>query len=135
MLVILAALMLWLAPTGRALDIAAAVVVTEWVRVGVMSVKLSRILKIAIKDMALIAVCIVIIAISSGAMIQLMVYLIDSSFNVQTRLGAEIFAGGTGLLFGGLIVRYIAVHLSAIRFLAGRSRVFSKFLPKYSQLT
>ncbi|WP_081733808.1 lipopolysaccharide biosynthesis protein [Methylomonas sp. 11b] len=135
MLVFLVALMLWLAPTGRALDIATAVVVTEWVRVGVMAIKLTRVLRIPVRDVALISVCIVIIALASGAMIQLIIHLIGSSFNIQIRLVAEIFAGGAGLLFGAFIVRYIAVHLSAIRFLAGRSGVFSKFLPKYSQLT
>jgi O-antigen/teichoic acid export membrane protein len=134
MLVFLVALMLWLAPTGRALDIAAAVVATEWVRVGVMAIKLTRILRIPVTDVALISVCIAIIALASGAMIQLIIHLIDSSFNIQIRLAAEIFGGGAGFLFGAFIVRYIAVRLSAIRFLAGRSRGFSKFLPKYSQL-
>jgi len=132
MLILLVGLMLLLAPTGRALDIAVAVVVTEWVRVGILAIKLTRILRISFKEVLLISLCIAIISISSGSMIWITVELLSPAFTNTIRLCAEILAGAIGLLMGGVITRYIAIKLSAIRYLALRSPLFAKLFPKFS---
>lgn len=130
MLILLIALLLLVAPSGRALDIAVAVVATEWVRVFIMAVRLPQLLRISVKEVALITLCIAIVAISSGLMILMISELIGQNFNSMARLCAEILAGATGLLLGFLIASYVAVRLPAIRFLIVRAPIFSKLLPK-----
>lgn len=132
MLILLCALLIPLAQSGQALDIAFAVVLTEWVRVTLMTVKLTQILKIPGRDVFLIILCIAIISASSAAMIQLLVEVMDERFTSTIRLCVEIAAGALGLLLGGLISRYIAVRLASIRFLANRSPLFTKLLPKFA---
>lgn len=132
MLFTLIALMLLLAPSGRASDLAMAVVATEWIRVTIMVISLTRILRIPISEMVLILVCITLIGSLSGALIHLTTTLMPSSIISAIRLGLEILAGAVGLLLGGLISRYLAIYLPAIRFLAERSPRFAKFLPKFA---
>ena len=131
-LLLLIALLLWLAPNGRVLDIATAVVATEWIRVNIMAIQMTRLLRMPIREVALITICIAIIAILSGSMIQLTIELINPNFSSTIRLCAEILAGAIGLIVGGLITRYIAVRLPAIRFLAERAPLFAKLFPKFA---
>jgi len=135
MLILLISLMLLLAPTGSTSDLAAAVVITEWVRVGVMTVKLTRLLKMSVRQMVLIFLCIVIMAISTGLMINLTSELLSTSFAITVRLCAEIVSGVIGLLLGGIITRYIAIRLPAIRFLLERAPRLAKLFPKFAYNT
>jgi len=135
MLLLLIGLLLWLASSGTAVDIAAAVVITEWVRVGIMTIVLTRVLRIPIKSIVLIIICIAIVAISCGSIIYLTIDLIDANFTNTIRsstikLSAEVLAGAVGLIIGGLITRYIAVRLPAMRFLIERAPRFAKLFPK-----
>lgn len=131
-LILLIALLLWVVPGGRALDIAAAVVAMEWVRLGTMTIKLARLLRMPSREVMLIALCMIIVAISSSLTILLISELIGSHFNNVIRLSAEVLAGAVGLLLGFLITRYIAIRLPAIRFLAVQAPIFAKILPKFA---
>ena len=125
-------LLLLAVPTGNAIYIAATVVIMEWVRVSIMLIKLTRMLKASFKEMFLIAACITIIAGATGLMVWSVTEVIDPAFNAIIRLGAEIFAGLTGLLFGFLITRYIAIKLPAMCFLAERAPLVSRFFPRFA---
>ncbi|OQW76917.1 MAG: hypothetical protein BVN35_05690 [Proteobacteria bacterium ST_bin11] len=130
MLFLLVALMLWLVPTGNVIDIAIAVVITEWCRSIIMTIKLKKILRASTKDIAFIWLCIAIIAISSGSFIELVVRLVGQNVNDAIKLSLEILAGASGLLLGSFIARYIAIRLPAVHFLIERSSLFAKLFPK-----
>ena len=132
MLVLIIVLLLFAVPTGNVIYIAAAVVAMEWVRLGSMTIKLTRILRMPFREVVLITLCIAIIAISTSLMIWSVSELIGSNFTSMIKLGAEILAGATGLLLGFLITRYVAVRLPAVRFLADRAPIFAKFFPKFA---
>jgi O-antigen/teichoic acid export membrane protein len=132
MLVLICALLLWAVPTGNVINIALAMVIMEWVRVGSMAVKLSRLLHIPAKQMLLIVACIAIVATCTGLCIYGVTLLLTADMNPVFRLIAEIAAGASGLSLGFLLTRYLAVYLPAIRFLTQQSPKFAKLFPKYS---
>jgi hypothetical protein len=74
--------------------------------------------------------CVFIISATCGFMITIAHRYFPVDMPIMIKLCAEIFSGFLGLVVGLLISRYIAVHLSAIRFLAERAPIFAKFLPK-----
>jgi lipopolysaccharide exporter len=132
MFILIIALLLLAVPSGRVVDIAAAVVIMEWVRVSTLLIKLTRILRIPFREILLITLSIAIIALSTGLIIWSVSEIIEPTLSSLIRLGAEILAGTIGLLLGFLITRYIAVRLPAICFLAERAPIFSKFFPKFA---
>jgi len=129
MLILLIALLAWLAPTGTTLTIAIAVLITEWLRLLLMVIKIPKILGITLKQMLIITVCISIITVSSAGMIQLSIQLLNPNIPNIVKLIAEIMAGAMGLVIGFIITRYIAIHLPAIRYLINQSSSFSKAFP------
>ena len=129
MLILLIALLAWLAPTGTTLTIAIAVVITEWLRLLLMVIKIPKILGITLKQMLIITVCISIITLSSAGMIQLSIQLLNLNIPNIVKLIAEIMAGAVGLIIGFIITRYIGIHLPAIRYLIKQSTIFSKAFP------
>jgi O-antigen/teichoic acid export membrane protein len=128
MLLLLIVLLLMLAPSYRATDIAFAVVITEWIRVSIMALSMTRLLRIPIREVLLIIFCITIVTISSSLTILLISQM--DIINAPLKLGVEIVAGAIGLLLSFLITRHIAVRLPAVRFLSCRSPFFSNLLPK-----
>ena len=132
MLILIIILLLLVAPSGKVLDIAAAVVVMEWMRMSIMAIKLTHILRMPIRDSIIIMLFMAIVAISTSLMIVLTSELISPDFTSVFRLCAEIVAGAIGLLLGFLISRYLAVYLPAIHFLAERSPIFAKLFPKFA---
>lgn len=132
MLVLLVSLVLLVAPSGKVLDIAMAVVLTEWVRLIIMTIKMGRLLSVSIRDRLLIMSCILIISMSSGLSIYLVMDLVPLYLSSVVRVCIEIILGALGLLLGMLVIRYVAVRLDAIRFLANRSPRFAKLLPKFA---
>lgn len=125
-------LLLLAVPTGNAIYIAATVVIMEWIRVCIILIKLTRLLKASFKEMCRIVVCIFITAGTTGLTIWSVAEVIDPAFNAIIRLAAEIFAGLIGLLFGFLITRYIAIKLPAMCFLAERAPLVSKIFPRFA---
>ena len=133
MLIVLIGLLGYLAPKGTALTIATAIVITEWLRLLLLAIKIPQLLSITFKQVIIISCCIFIIGACSAGMIQLVIYLLTfyNNISIIIRLSAEIFAGGLGgLLIGFFLMRYIAIHLSAIQYLIKHSPVFSKAFPK-----
>ena len=131
-LILLIVLLLLVAPRGSALDIAAVVVATEWIRVFLMEVTLVRLLRISVRELGLITLCIAIITVSTSVPIWSISELMSPNVISIIRLSAEIVVGAIGLLLGILITRYIAVRLPAIRFLAQRASIVAKLLPKFA---
>ena len=131
-LILLIVLLLMVAPRGKALDIAAVVVATEWIRVFLMEVTLARLLRISVRELGLITLCIAIITVSTSVPIWSISELMSPNVISIIRLSAEIVVGAIGLLLGILITRYIAVRLPAIRFLAERASIVAKLLPKFA---
>jgi lipopolysaccharide exporter len=129
MLVLLVVLFALFATSGSITNIAMVVVATEWVRVIVMSVMLTRLLKIPAREGGLIVACVGIVGLPSGLSIWLVLQTFDASTSNFFRLGVEILAGAIGLLMGLLMVRTLAARLPAIRFLALRVPRFSRLLP------
>ncbi len=130
MLILIVVLLLLVVPTGKVLDIAAAVVVMEWVRVCSMMIMLIRLLRIPVREMVIIFFCMVIVAILTGLTILLTITLLDKNLYILLRLCAEILAGAMGLMLGCLITRYLLVRLPAIRFLSEQAPIIAKFFPK-----
>ncbi len=129
MLILLIAQLVWSAPNGTALTIAIAVVITEWIRLLIMLIKIPQLLGITLKQILIISLCIGIVSLSSAGMIQLAIELLDPSFSNIIKLIVEIASGGIGLLIGFIITRNIAIYLSAIRYLIKQSTIFSKAFP------
>lgn len=129
MLIVFIALLAWLAPTGTTLTIAITVVITEWLRLLLMAIKIPKILGITLKQMLIITICICIITLSSAGMIQLSIQLLNPNIPNIVKLITEIMAGAMGLIIGFIITRYIAIYLSAIRYLVKQSTLFSKAFP------
>ena len=132
LLVLLAVLFALFAPSGSATAIAMAVVVTEWVRMIVLSLILVRLLKIPMREAGLIVVCVATIAVCSGLSILVVFQTLHVGTSSFIRLGVEMLAGATGLLMGLLVVRTLAARLPAVRFLAVRVPHFAKLLPGQS---
>jgi hypothetical protein len=105
------------------------VVVTEWVRVIVMSVLLARLLKMPTREVGLIVACVGIVALCSGLSILVVFRTLDPVASSFLRLGVEIAAGVFGFLLGLVAVRTLAARLPSIRFLANRVPHFSRLLP------
>lgn len=130
MLLLLVSLMLWFVPTGDVLDIALAVVITEWCRSLIMTLTLKSVLRTSARDVIFSWLCIAIVAIVSGATIELVIRLVGQTFNDAIKLSLEILAGAVGLLLGCFVARYIAVRLPAVQFLIERSSLFAKLFPR-----
>lgn len=118
---------------GDAITIASAVVIMEWLRVSAILRTLMRILRISFKDMAIIALCIMIITASTGLLIICIYQIFSFTYPISAafRLMAEISAGALGLIIGFLISRYLTVRLPAIRFLIEQAPFSAKFFPKF----
>ena len=132
MLILIAALLAWAVPTNDVINIAAAMVIMEWVRVGTMAVKLSRLLYIPAWQMLLVVLCISIVAASTGLCIYGVTLILSEELNSVYRLIAEIAAGAVGLPLGFILLRYPARYLPAIGFLCGQSPRLAKLFPKSS---
>jgi O-antigen/teichoic acid export membrane protein len=128
LLVLMVILFALFAPSGSATTVAMVVVVTEWVRVIVMSLVLVRLLKIPVQEAGIIVACVAIVAVCSGLSILVVFQNLEATVPSFIRLGVEILAGAIGLLTGILVVRMLAARLSAIRFLAIRAPRFAKLL-------
>ena len=131
MVVLIVILMSLLAPSGKLINIALALVIMEWVRAGIMAIKLSRLLSVPIRESALIAVCIALMSTATGLSIYLAVYLMGADLPIMLRLSLEILAGALGLAFGFIIANYLAIRLPAIRFLMIQAPIFTRIFPKY----
>jgi O-antigen/teichoic acid export membrane protein len=132
MLLLLLALMAPALNSGQATDIATAVVIMEWLRVSAIMTKLMHFLRITIKDMLMIVICIGLVTASSCSIIYLLNRLLTDmpTMSLLLRLVAEIAGGGLGLMIGFFISRYLAIKLQAIRFLIEQGPIFGKFFPK-----
>jgi O-antigen/teichoic acid export membrane protein len=131
MLILITVLLIWAVPTGNVINIAAAMVVMEWVRVGTMAIKLSKLLHIFAWQLMLIILCIAIITTTTGVCIYGIIQILPPHLLGVYRLGAEIASGAIGLTLGLMLARYPAVRLTSVRFLGDQSRFFSKLLPKF----
>lgn len=127
LLVLMVILFLLFAPSGSATTIAMVVVITEWLRMIVMSVVLVRLLKISAQEAGLITACVAIVALFSGISIFLVLQALEGASSF-IRLSVEILAGAVGLLTGILVVRLLVARLDAIQFLAVRVPRFAKLL-------
>lgn len=132
MLALLVGLLLYWGPSGNAVDIASAIVVTEWTRLLIMTIYMKRLLKTTIKELVIIYSSIVIITLASGEAIWFAVHFSPQTLHQNFRLALEIAAGGIGLSAGLLVARNIFVRLSAVQFLAQRVSKVAKLLPKYA---
>ncbi|MDD4914426.1 MAG: lipopolysaccharide biosynthesis protein [Methylococcales bacterium] len=130
MLALICGLLAWAAPTGNIINIAAAMVIMEWVRLGAMTVKLSRLLRMPAWQILTIALCIGLVAASTGLSVYAVTLLLSPELNSAFRLGSEIAAGAAGLGIGFLLAWYPAVRLPAMRFLAEQSPLFARLFPK-----
>jgi len=130
-LFILITLLLLIAPAASALNIAAAVVATEWAHFLIMSIKLTRLLRISFKEVILIILCVAAIAITTASAIWLTLELIGTNYTI-IKLIAEIFAGASGLILGFFVARYLAVQLHAVRFLIQHAPLVAKIFPKFT---
>lgn len=135
LLALLAGLFLLRAPSASMAAVATIVVVTEWVRVIVMSLALLHLLKIPAKDVGLIVACVGLLAASSGLSMALAFQLVDASTPSLIRLAVELVTGCAGILAGLLAVRLLAARLPAIHFLALRAPNFARLLPRPRVLT
>ncbi len=129
LLVLMVGLFALFAPSGNVTTIAKVVVVTEWLRVMVMSVMLVRLLLIPTREAGIIVACVAIVALSSGLSILLVFQIFDDTASSFFRLGVEILAGAIGLMIGLTAIRTFAAQLPAIQFLALRVPRFAKLLP------
>jgi lipopolysaccharide exporter len=119
-------------PSGKASDIATAVVAAEWIRVIIMAWELTFLLKISIKETLIIGFCIFLIAFVCGALIFVVSKFMPADLNLLIRLGLEVFSGATGLILGLLISRLLMIRLPAIQFLADRAPFIAKIFPRFT---
>ncbi len=132
LLMFLVVLFALFAPSGSVITIARVVVVTEWVRVFVMSLVLVRLLKVQVREAGIIVACVAIVALSSGISILLVFQTMDAATSSVIRLGGEILVGAIGFVMGLMAVRTLAVRLPSVRYLALQVPLFAKLLPGQS---
>ena len=129
MLALMMILFALFAPSASATSIAMVVVVAEWIRLVIMSLVLTRVLKISLQETALIMACVAIITLCSMLPILAVFQGLDTAIPSFIRLGVEVLAGLVGFLAGLGLVRTLAARLPAIRFLAVRVPRFARLLP------
>jgi O-antigen/teichoic acid export membrane protein len=129
LLLLLVVLFALFAPSGSVMTIAMIVLVTEWVRVAVMSLMLVRLLKVQVREAEIIVACVAIVALSSGLSIQLVFQVMEAGTSSFIRLVVEILAGTIGFLIGLMAVRTLAARLPSVQFLALQVPRFAKLLP------
>lgn len=130
MFVLLGMLLYWVVPSGKVTSIAMAVVVTEFVRVCIMSWVAVRLLKIPLADALRIVFCVAIVTAATGIMILIASAVVFDAFPVIIRLLAEMLCGAMGFGMGLFISRYLVCQLSAVLYLASRMPIVAKLLPK-----
>ena len=132
MVVLIISLMFVLAPSGKILYIAVALVIMEWVRFISILINLSRLLSISFRETTIVLACIAIITSATGSSIYLLIHLMNPELPNIYRLITEIAAGGLGLIFGFILTGYLAIRLPAVRFLVTQAPICSRFFPKFA---
>ena len=131
--ILIAALLLCAVPTNHVTNIAAAMVIMEWVRVGTMAVKLSRLLYIPAWQMLLVVLCISIVAASTGLCIYGVTHTPSEELNSVYRLISRNRRRSGGPATRALSCCAIQPDkLPAIGFLCGQSPRLAKLFPKSS---
>lgn len=130
MLLLLVGFLIYWGPRGNAVDIAWAIVATEWTRLVIMTIYTQRLFKTSAKELLMIYGSIAIITLASGETIWLGIYLCPNTLDQHFRLAIEIVAGGAGLFAGLLVARNIFARLLAMQFLAQRVPKIAKLLPQ-----
>ncbi|OHX37575.1 hypothetical protein BJL95_13460 [Methylomonas sp. LWB] len=129
-LVLISFLLFVLAPSGDVVDIALALVITEWVRLIVVTIKLSRILRISVKETLLAGVCIVTMATLTIVTVYASIQFIPENIPKIFRLAIDGLSAIIGFGLGLMVSRYVAFRLPAVKYLLKQSAMLKKFFPK-----
>lgn len=128
MFVLLVLLIYWVAPSDDVTSIAMAVLVTEWVRVFIMSWVIVRLLKIPTINVFKNILCITLLTITTGIMVFIASCIVSANFSVVLRLIFEILFGVVGMAAGLFFSRYIVSKHTAVMYLASRIPIIERLL-------
>jgi len=133
-LVVLIGLLVWLVPTGETTNIAMAIVITEWVRLLLLSYSAVRLLNIKVVHIIQIISSITIVSLVTVSLIFLVATLLPNNYSLILRLVIEVIAGVLGFLIGLWLIRFIVIKNPAINYLSSRVPFISSLLPKGNNL-
>ena len=126
--VLLAVLMFYVAPTGDVTSVAMVVVSVFWVRLCIMGIVVVRLLKIPIADALKIIFSVMTVAIVTGSIIFMVVYIVPEKYPIFIRLFLEVVFGAIGLAIGLWLSLFIISKHSAVLYLSNRMPLVNRLI-------